>query len=92
MAIQKNEKILGRAAGAVGAAEGGALGPGAAPITLGLFLLPSGRPGRRLIGAVDEDPAAARVVLFLFLLPAGTIFYNGVKFCTQQTIISKEKT
>jgi hypothetical protein len=71
MAIQKKEKILGRTAGAAGAAEGGALGPGAALVTLGLFLLPGGRPGRRLTGADDEDPAAAGVVLFLFLLPRG---------------------
>jgi hypothetical protein len=64
--MQKKEKILG---GAVGVAGGGALGPGAAPVTLGLFLLPGGRPGRCLTGADDEDPAAAGVVLFLFLLP-----------------------
>jgi hypothetical protein len=34
-----------------------------------LFLLPGGRPGRRLTGAADEDLAAAEVELFLFLLP-----------------------
>jgi hypothetical protein len=66
--MQKKEKILG---GAVGAGGGGALGPGAAPVTLGLFLLPGGRPGRCLTGTVDEDPAAAGVVLLLFLLPRG---------------------
>jgi hypothetical protein len=66
--MQKKEKIRGKAAGAVG---GGALGPGAAPVTLGLFLLPGGRPGRCLARATDDDPAAARVVLFLFLLPRG---------------------
>jgi hypothetical protein len=66
--MQKKEKILG---GAAGAAGGGALGPGAAPVTLGLFLLPGGRPGRHLTGAADEDPAAAGVVLYLFLLPRG---------------------
>jgi hypothetical protein len=71
MAMQKKEKILGRAAGAVGAAGGGVLGPGAAPVTLGLFLLPGGRPERRLTGAADDDPAAAGVVLFLFLLSRG---------------------
>jgi hypothetical protein len=65
MAMQKKEKILGGAPGAAGAAGGGALGPGAAPVILGLFLLPGGRPGRRLTGATDDDPAAARVVLFL---------------------------
>jgi hypothetical protein len=38
---------------------------------LGLFLLPSGRPGRRLAEAADDDPAPTGVVLFLFLLPRG---------------------
>jgi hypothetical protein len=66
MAMQKKEKIWGGAAGAVG---GGAFGSEAAPVTLGLFLLPGGRPGRRLTGAADDDPAAAGVVLFL--LPRG---------------------
>jgi hypothetical protein len=66
--MQKKEKILG---GAMGAAGGGALEPGAAPVTLGLFLLPGGRPGRRLAGTASDDPAAARVALFLFLLPRG---------------------
>jgi hypothetical protein len=61
--MQKKEKILG------GAAGGGALGPGAAPVTLGLFLLPGGRPGRRLTEAANDDPAVAGVVLFL--LPRG---------------------
>jgi hypothetical protein len=66
--MQKKEKILG---GTVGAARVGALGPGAAPVILGLFLLPGGQPGRRLTRAADEDPAAAGVVLFLLLLPRG---------------------
>jgi hypothetical protein len=64
--MQKKENILGEAEGAAG---GGSLGPGAAPVTLGLFLLPGGRPGRRFIGAANDDPAAAGVVLFL--LPRG---------------------
>jgi hypothetical protein len=64
--MQKKKKILGGAAGAGG---GGALGPGAVPVTLGVFLLPGGRPGRRLPKAADDDPAAAGVVLFL--LPRG---------------------
>jgi hypothetical protein len=63
MAMQKKEKILGGAAGER------VLGPGAALVTLGLFLLPGGRPGRRLTRAADDDPVAARVVLFL--LPRG---------------------
>jgi hypothetical protein len=67
--MQKKEKILGGAPGAAGAAGGGALGPGVAPVTLGLFLLPGGWPGRRLTGAADDGPAAAGVVLFL--LPRG---------------------
>jgi hypothetical protein len=61
--MQKKEKIWGEIAGAAGAAGGGAIGPGAAPITLDLFLLPGGRPGRRLAGASDEVPAVTRVVL-----------------------------
>jgi hypothetical protein len=68
MAMQKKEKILGRTAGAAG---GGALGPGATPVTLGLFLLPGGRLGRRFTGAANDAPAAAGVVLLLFLLPRG---------------------
>jgi hypothetical protein len=67
MAIQRKEKIWG---GAAGAAEGGTIGPGAASVTLGLFLLPGGRPGRCLAGASKEVPAVAGVV-FLFLLPRG---------------------
>jgi hypothetical protein len=69
--MQKKEKIQEGAAGVTGAAGGGAIGPGAAPVTLGLFLLPGGRPGRRLARAADDDPAAAGVVLLLFLLPRG---------------------
>jgi hypothetical protein len=64
--MQEKENILG---GAAGAAGGGALGPRAVPVTLGLFLLPGGRPGRRLTEAADDDPTAAGVVLFL--LPQG---------------------
>jgi hypothetical protein len=71
MAMQKKEKIRGGAAEAAGAAGGGAIGPKAAPVTLGLFLLPGGRPGRRLARTADDDPAAARLVLLLFLLPRG---------------------
>jgi hypothetical protein len=41
---------------------GGALGPGIARGTFGLFLLPTGRPGRRFIGADDKDPTAAGAV------------------------------
>jgi hypothetical protein len=66
--MQKKENILGEAGEAPG---GGTLGPGAALVTFGLFLLPAGRPGRRFTGADDEDPAAAGV--FLFLLPRGRL-------------------
>jgi hypothetical protein len=66
MAMQKKEKIRRGAAGAAGAAGGGVLGLGAAPVTLGLFLLPGGRPGRRLIGAADDDPAVAGVLCSCF--------------------------
>jgi hypothetical protein len=48
---------------------GGALGPGIAQDTSGLFLLPTGRLGRCFTGMNDEDPAASGAVLFL--LPRG---------------------
>jgi hypothetical protein len=69
--MQKKEKIREGAAGAAEAVGGGAIGPGAAPVTLGLFLLPGGLPGRCFAGAADDDPGAAGVVLLLFLLPRG---------------------
>jgi hypothetical protein len=62
----KEKNILGEAGEAP---EGGALGPGAALVTFGLFLLPGGWTGRRFTRADDEDPAAAGVILFL--LPRG---------------------
>jgi hypothetical protein len=68
--MQRKEKIRGGAEGAAGAADEGAIGSGVTLVTLGLFLLPGGRPGRRLAGASDEVPAAAGAV-FLFLLPRG---------------------
>jgi hypothetical protein len=64
--MQKNEKSLG---GGEEALAEGALGLGAADGTLGLFLLPAGRPGRRLTGANDEATAAS--IEALFLLPRG---------------------
>jgi hypothetical protein len=64
--MQKNEKSLG---GGEDALAEGALGPGAAKGTLGLFLLPAGRPGRRFTGADDEATKAS--VEALFLLPRG---------------------
>jgi hypothetical protein len=44
--MQKKEYTLGGGGETIGE---GALGPGAADGTLGLFLLPAGRPGHRLI-------------------------------------------
>jgi hypothetical protein len=64
--MQKNEKSLGRGEEAL--AEG-ALGPGAAKGTLGLYLLPAGWPGRRYTRADDEATTAS--VETLFLLPRG---------------------
>jgi hypothetical protein len=64
--MQKKEYTLG--GGGEALAEG-ALGPGATDDTLGLFLLPAGRPGRCFTGADDEAAAAAMVALFL--LPRG---------------------
>jgi hypothetical protein len=64
--MQKNEKSLGEGEEAL--AEG-ALRPGAAEGTLGLFLLPAGRPGHRFTGADDEATSAS--IEALFLLPRG---------------------
>jgi hypothetical protein len=51
--MQKKEKILGEAGKAPG---GGALGPGVAPVTFGLFLLPGGRRG-------DASPERMTMIL-----------------------------
>jgi hypothetical protein len=64
--MQQNEKSLG---GGEEALAEGALGPGAVDDTLGLFLLPAGRPGHRFTGADDEATAAS--IEALFLLPQG---------------------
>jgi hypothetical protein len=64
--MQKKEYTLGDGGGAL---WGGALEPGTADETLGLFLLPVDRPGRRFPGADDE--AATAVIVSLFLLPRG---------------------
>jgi hypothetical protein len=66
LAIQKKEKIFGWGGGGI---TGDALGPGVVQGTLGLLLLPTGRPGRRFTRTTDGDPAASGVVLFL--LPRG---------------------
>jgi hypothetical protein len=60
--MQKNEKSLG---GGEEALAEGALGPGAADGTLGLFLLLAERPGRCFTGADDEVTATSIVALFL---------------------------
>jgi hypothetical protein len=54
--MQKKEMIWERTAGAAG---GETIGPGVAPVTLGLFLLLGGRPGRRFAGTADDDPEVA---------------------------------
>jgi hypothetical protein len=64
--MQKKEYTLG--GGGETLAEG-ELGPGAADGTLGLFLLPAGRPGRCFTGA--DDKATAVAIVGLFLLPRG---------------------
>jgi hypothetical protein len=64
--MQKNEKSLG---GGVDALAEAVLGPGAAKSTLGLFLLPVGRPRCRFTTADDE--AAKASIEALFLLPRG---------------------
>jgi hypothetical protein len=64
--MQKNEKSLG---GGEDMLAEGVLGPGAAKCTLGLFLLPAGRPGRRFTTADDEATKAS--IEALFLLPRG---------------------
>jgi hypothetical protein len=43
----------------------GVLGPGAAAETMGLFLLPTGQPGRRFIAMDDEAATAGSFDLFL---------------------------
>jgi hypothetical protein len=53
--MQKKEYTLGGGGETVGE---GALGPGAADGTSGLFLLPIGWPGRRFTEADDEATAA----------------------------------
>jgi hypothetical protein len=64
--MQKKEYTLGGGGETIGE---GVLGPSVADGTLGLFLLPAGRPGRRFIGADDEATAAK--IAALFLLPRG---------------------
>jgi hypothetical protein len=64
--MQKKEYTLG---GGGEVLWEGALGPGVTDETLGLFLLPTGRPGRRFVGADDE--AATAGIIGLFLQPRG---------------------
>jgi hypothetical protein len=52
---------------------------------LGLFLLPTGRPGRRFVGADDEAAAAAMVALFL--LPRGR---PRPRFSTGASIVRRD--
>jgi hypothetical protein len=64
--MQKNEKSLGEGGDAL---ADGVLGSGAAKGTLGLFLLPAGRPGHRFTRADDEATKASTEALVL--LPRG---------------------
>jgi hypothetical protein len=50
--MQKKEYILGKGGGE--ALCGGVIGPSVAVETLGLFLLPTRRPGRRFTGTDDK--------------------------------------
>jgi hypothetical protein len=78
--MQKKEYILGEGGGE--ALYGRVLRPGAAAETLGLFLLPARRPGRRFTGADDEATTAGS--LDLFLLPRGRLrprFSTGAPMC-----------
>jgi hypothetical protein len=84
--MQKKEYTLG--GGGETLAEG-ALGPGAADDTLGLFLLPVGRPGCRFTGADDEAAAVAMVALFL--LPRGQLrphFSTGAQMLKRDPLAS----
>jgi hypothetical protein len=65
--MQKKEYTLGGGGGE--ALWGGALRPGTSDETLGLFLLPAGRPGHHFSGADDEATTVGLVDLFL--LPRG---------------------
>jgi hypothetical protein len=88
--MQKKEWILG--GGGEALAEG-ALGPGAADGTLGLFLLPAGRPGRRLTGADDE--ATTTSIEALFLLPRGRprpLFSTGAPMFRRDPPVSTMET
>jgi hypothetical protein len=68
--MKKKEKVLTGAGGE--ALRGAALVPGAAAAsTLGLFLLPTGRPGHRFTDA--DDKATIEASFGLFLLPWGRL-------------------
>jgi hypothetical protein len=79
--------------------QGGALEPGAAGETLSLFLLPTGRPGRRFARADDDDAIAG--IAGLFLLPRGRprprfstgapIFRRGSPASAMEMVVGKEK-
>jgi hypothetical protein len=71
----------------------GALGPSAADGTLGLFLLPAGRSGRRFTRAEDDPTAATTVVLFL--LPRGRPrphFSTGAPMIKRDSLASAMET
>jgi hypothetical protein len=94
--MQKKEYTLG---GGGEALWGGALEPGAAEETLGLLLLPTGRPGRRFVEADNE--AATAGTEDLFLLPqerprprfstGAPIFRRDPFASAMETKVGKEK-
>jgi hypothetical protein len=85
--MQKNEKSLGRGEEAL---TEGALGPGTAKDTLGLFLLPAGRPGRRFTRADDEATKVSVEALFFptARAAAAPLLHRGAKVQARSTCIS----
>jgi hypothetical protein len=88
--MQKKEYTLG---GGGEALPEGALGPGVADETFGLFLLPAGRSGRRF--AREDDEATAATAVALFLLPRGwprPRFSTGAPMFKHDPLASAMKT
>jgi hypothetical protein len=88
--MQKKEYTLGEGGEALGE---GALRSGAADGTLGLFLLPAERSGRRFTG-VDKEATAAAIVA-LFLLPRGQprpCFSTGAPILKRDPLASAMET
>jgi hypothetical protein len=81
--MQKKEYTLGGGGETIGQ---GALGLGAADGTLGLFLLPAGRPGRRFTGA-DDEAITASLVLTAAWAAAASLLLRGTDVQMQSTCI-----